>query len=497
MCPPGTNASSMGLFDLSSCEPCPAGYYCPHSGTAIATQRCPGGHYCAAGTASLGNSTICPAGSKCPTGSYAPIACPGGTYQSMTKSADCLPCPAGFECSVGSKYYTVVCPVNKYCPEGSEVGTVCRNGTYGNATRQTSASDCTECPGGKYCNQGFILGNCSTGYFCKSGQHAPSPYVDVSRYSDSVALLRYLQTINGGPCYPGYYCPEGSAEPTSCFNGTVRAEPYGESQEDCGACPLGFLCLVGNPVPVKCSVGHYCPKNSAEIPCPVGTVNPLASQFSLDNCTSCPAGYFCNSTGLSSYKTFHCPSGHYCVERATTAFPCAGGTYRDRVGGIAQDDCDACPGGHFCRSGSSSFEACAEGTYCPVGSEAPTVCPPGHYCPSKSTAPTTCPATYYCPAGAHAPTPCYLGTYCPASTAYPIPCPLGYKAVANTNDTHAVLSSLSSACEECPPGYYGTDPARRECTLGQAGYYYLGAATSATPANITLQRGAVCPSGVN
>lgn len=258
---------------------------------------CPEGYYCKAGTSSIEESNICPAGTYCPKGSFETRTCPGGSYQDSAGSGSCIPCPAGYECPAGSTAYKNKCPRNKYCPEGTETGIICQNGTYGNATRQTSQSDCTSCPGGKYCNQGYILGNCSSGYFCKSGQSSPAPYVNTALFTDTVALLHYLQSLDGGPCYPGYYCPKGTTDPISCSNGTVRINAYGESQHDCGACPLGYLCSVGNPVPVKCQVGHYCPLRSIQIACPVGTYNPVVAQFSLDNCTSCPAGFFCNSTG--------------------------------------------------------------------------------------------------------------------------------------------------------------------------------------------------------
>ena len=495
MCPPGTNATAVGQFSISGCGLCPAGFYCPNSGTVYATLRCPSGHFCQAGTSSLSQSTICPVGTYCPTGSVQYNSCPGGSYQNSAGMGSCIPCPAGYECPAGSTSYQIECPVNRYCPQGTEIGIYCKNGTYGNSTRQISQSDCTTCPGGKYCNQGFILGNCSSGYFCKSGQFSPAPHVDVSQYPDSNVLLHYLQSINGGPCYPGYYCPKATKNPRSCLNGTVRISPYGESQEDCGACPLGYLCSIGNPVPEKCQVGHYCPLKSAQFPCPKGTYNPLSSQFSLDNCTSCPAGFYCNSTGLSSYHNFPCPSGHFCVTKATSAFPCAGGTYRDAIGGIGQADCKTCPGGHFCSNGSSYYKVCNSGTYCPTGSASPTICPPGQYCPANAFVPILCPETYYCPLGASRPMPCSLGTYCPAGTVYPIPCPLGYKAVDNTNHTHHVLASLQSACVKCPAGYYGTDPNRLNCSLGTAGYYFIGASTSDKPTNFTAERGSICPKG--
>ena len=72
---------------------------------------------------------------------------------------------------------------------------------------------------------------------------------------------------------------------------------------------------------------------------------------------------------------------------------------------------------------------------------------------------------------------------------------LGYIAATAPNDTLLVLGSVDTACSACPGGYYGSDPLRLVCSAGLAGYYYLGATTSATPTNITSQRGDICPKG--
>lgn len=41
------------------------------------------------------------------------------------------------------------------------------------------------------------------------------------------------------PCASGFYCPEGSEEPTLCPPHTVAAAPRAKQQEDCEPCPLG------------------------------------------------------------------------------------------------------------------------------------------------------------------------------------------------------------------------------------------------------------------
>eukprot|EP00981_Chlorochromonas_danica_P012180 scaffold4601_cov146-Ochromonas_danica.AAC.2 len=301
--------------------------------------------------------------------------------------------------------------------------------------------------------------------------------------------------MDGGPCYPGHYCPEGTVTPVSCPNGTVRASAYGVSADDCGPCPAGYTCEVGNPVPIACPRGMYCPKGTAGFDCPIGTYNSLLSRASLDDCLLCPAGYFCNATAVTNYTRWPCPLAHYCLIGTADPLPCPAGTYRNAVGAAKQADCFVCPGGYYCLFESSTIIECPAHYYCPSGSSNITICPPGYYCPARTANPVICPESYYCPLGTSIPKPCYFGTYCPAGTDFPIPCPLGYRAVSVPNNTLSVLGSLPTACQECPGGYYGNDPNRLECYLGLPGYYYIGGATTDKPTNLTTERGDICPKG--
>ena len=77
-------------------------------------------------------------------------------------------CQAGYYCPDGSVQTTeVVCPDGAYCPIGSAVPTDCPNGTYSNQTGLESASQCTACLEGYYCN-GFGLTSVSGP--CKEGE---------------------------------------------------------------------------------------------------------------------------------------------------------------------------------------------------------------------------------------------------------------------------------------------------------------------------------------
>jgi hypothetical protein len=108
-------------------------------------------------------------------------------------------------------------------------------------------SDCTVCPAGSYCTQGRIQGKCKGGWFCKGGQDSPMPVAPLteSLKNEVKVLLIYLETLPGGPCPPGRYCPEGTSTPIECpmRNGTstVRSDPYGAVPSDCTACAAGMV----------------------------------------------------------------------------------------------------------------------------------------------------------------------------------------------------------------------------------------------------------------
>ena len=76
-------------------------------------------------------------------------------------------------------------------------------------------------------------------------------------------------------------------------------------------------------VPSPCPAGYYCPEKTAagqSFPCPAGTFGPDQYYFSLDNCTSCTAGYYCEQAGLDA-PTAECWGGYYCTGGASSPTP--------------------------------------------------------------------------------------------------------------------------------------------------------------------------------
>ena len=406
----------------------------------------------------------------------------------------CPLCPPGSLCP-GNSSFPAECPIRSFCPEGSGTPSLCPNGTYGATVNLTSPNQCTPCPPGYFCIDGSITGECSSAYFCRSGQDTPTPYHDVSSFSDDPAQqLQFLVEQNGGQCPPGHFCYAGTYDPFPCENSTVRLETHGSSPDDCGPCPAGYTCFDGDPIPDPCEPGYYCPTGQTRIPCPLGRYNSRYSMSKLDDCLLCPAGSFCNATAVSNPFEWPCPTGEYCLNGTVNPLPCPSGSYRDELNADGRDACYECPAGYYCPRETDVYYSCPERSYCPPGSSNSTACPTGYYCPVNTALPIVCPENYYCPISTAVPQPCYRGTFCPNGTSYPHLCSLGYKAVDESNFTLAILNEEEKACEACPPGEYGDADDRLSCFTCTPGYVCLGATTTSTP-TVDEHRGYICPKG--
>ena len=76
-------------------------------------------------------------------------------------------------------------------------------------------------------------------------------------------------------------------------------------------------------VPAPCPTGYYCPEGTMaaqSYPCPIGTFGPDLYLSTIENCTQCTAGYYCDRTGLSA-PVAECWGGYYCTGGAETATP--------------------------------------------------------------------------------------------------------------------------------------------------------------------------------
>ena len=350
------------------------------------------------------------------------------------------------------------------------------------------------CPAGLYCPAGTdhfptnLYDRCSAGYYCTihTATQTPCPVGTLRRIPGGASLSDCIDVEAGyyvsttgqssptGLCSPGYYCTGKSSTATqyACSAGTFRLITGGTAQSDCGTCPAGSYCGSGSSTPSLCPVGQYCPSGTGATPsyCPAGTYNPGTGMYRLSDCISCPAGYYCATTGLTSYSgpctagylcsgsavnalgglttgtNNPCPAGGYCPAGTPRVIPCSIGYFMSASGQSTSTSCQSCTAGYYCAgAGSSPTSKCDAGYYCtggassskqfitPAGSysntgaSGPTVCAQGSYNPSQGqSACLSCPLGFYCSTtGMTTPVICPAGKYCGLNTITPANCPIG------------------------------------------------------------------------
>ncbi|XP_041849947.1 neurogenic locus notch homolog protein 4-like [Melanotaenia boesemani] len=115
--------------------------------------------------------------------------------------------------------------------------------------------------------------------------------------------------------------------------------------------------------------------------------------MSLNDCSPCPSGFFCNSTALTD-PSGPCSPGHFCSLESTEPSP------------VSQPYGDICPMGHFCPEGSGSPKPCPVGSFLPepgaFSLSQCRPCPPGKYCLNPGASQTS---GFFCSGGADSPTP--------------------------------------------------------------------------------------------
>eukprot|EP00466_Bigelowiella_natans_P015235 jgi/Bigna1/85198/estExt_fgenesh1_pg.C_20409 len=525
-CPNGTYLTDTGKGAVTDCVKCERGSYCGSTGLTEPTGVCEAGYYCNRGASTPtppGDDTggLCPQGHYCLKNTSDPTPCPAGSYANRTGHVVCDVCPSGFFCEQGSDTYVhQICPRGYFCPDGSiNPGTQhpCPNGTYGLTGGLKNVLQCTDCPGGKYCegvSQINFGGDCDAGYYClgKSSSRTPT------------ALNGNAN--NGGICPKGSYCPLGSTNPTPCDGG--RYCLIDGLTTFTGSCTEGFYCQSGAMLPndTVCPPGHYCVAQST-LParCPNGTFSNAEGNVKVSDCTHCTMGSYCNGTGLTEptakctagfycptgteVPSLKCPIGNYCPSGSSAPVPCAAGTYQDEVGtgtckptpdgqysnGTGNTDYEICPVGHICPAGTQygNQYPCPNGTYGAATGRwllsHCTSCTPGKYCGTSGLSNYTgdCSAGYFCTSGAGKPTPtdgitgniCPVGKYCPRGSIVPVVCPAGKFAMNEGNDA-------PEDCLDCPAGQYcagiGSGGVDVNITCN-SGYICTGGSTTPTPLN--------------
>ncbi|XP_013386151.1 signal peptide, CUB and EGF-like domain-containing protein 3, partial [Lingula anatina] len=248
----------------------------------------------------------------------------------MYGQGTCQLCRAGYYCDATYDPVTSIinssCPIGYYCVNGTAWSTQypCPLGTYSQNPNLEAADQCLSCDPGRYCGtlgRNETEGECSEGFWCKSGAISPTP-TDGSK---------------GMICPRGHYCPRGTPFPVPCPLGYWSNTTGQSTPETCQPCPGG----------------HYCDQP--------GLGDPSGQ---------CDPGYFCLSRATSAKPSEGvligdiCPPGHYCPEAGTvTPIPCPIGHYASSNGTVK---CEVCPVGHYCIDGVEPV-TCPPRFYCAIG----------------------------------------------------------------------------------------------------------------------------------
>ena len=85
---------------------------------------------------------------------------------------------------------------------------------------------------------------------------------------------------------------------------------------------------------------------------------------STSACTSCPAGYYCPTAGMTAGYGNQCTAGSYCVSGSIQPVLCSAGTYNSLAGQTSAAACTACTAGYYCSAGSTTATQNACSTTC-------------------------------------------------------------------------------------------------------------------------------------
>ena len=408
MCPWGTYNALVQGTTSSSCTSWDGGKYCKTTGLDAVSGTCDQGYYCTGGakykdndsslTGASGTGGYWTKGNFWPTGSTSLTTCTPGNYCSEDYlSAVSAPCIERYYCSGGtsaerptsdSTYKGNICPAGNYCPTGSTSGTACAAGTYQPNQGAAASSECLACPPGKYCSATGLStssGTCTVGFYWEGGSTSPSPATAV--------------------CSIGYYCPAGSVQQILWDESSYQSLT---KQGSCTTCSTTKYWFDTN-TEVDWEAGYYWPGNNKKKACFPGNYGDTTALSSLvAACKTCPAGkawedfatntnyktwaggYYCNTGAISSIPQSvaqggaRCDKGKYCPEGSSTQTSCPAGKYCEKTGlSEATGDWEA---GYYCTGGttqqnptSSGGAVWPSGYYCPGGSSSPTAWPIGTY----------------------------------------------------------------------------------------------------------------------
>ena len=208
----------------------------------------------------------------------------------MTSAEQCVVCPEGTSCSVGSA-----------------LATPCAPGTFNDQTEQET---CTKCEPGKFSDLEGLTAckDCKFGYYCGLGAATslPCPGGTAPPAGFSSMMTSVTQCV---PCPAGTSCAVGSEAPSPCLPGSFGAA---ERQETCNLCKPGtFTDDASKTACDACTAGYLCVEGaSAPQPCRGGThanqtvLSRMGFLSSLDQCIVCPAGTSCSVGSAEPFRAY-------------------------------------------------------------------------------------------------------------------------------------------------------------------------------------------------
>ena len=115
---------------------------------------------------------------------------------------------------------------------------------------------------------------------------------------------------------------------TQCPTGTYNPNVTGTSLDACSACGVGYYCEAGSEAETGCARGTF------------------GNETGLNECLTCEAGSFQGKEGQAACEA--CPVGGYCEDVGAVQArptPCPPGTWSNKTGLKSADECDPCPAG--------------------------------------------------------------------------------------------------------------------------------------------------------
>ncbi|KOO29948.1 cytadherence high molecular weight protein 2 [Chrysochromulina tobinii] len=140
------------------------------------------------------------------------------------------------------------------CDEHSQVDGSGENPSLSDVTLMTSPDQCVACPIGTSCSVGSAV----------AVPCAPGTYNNRSRQETCLKCAAgSFQMLAGqtscSPCTPGYYCAEGAATPVPCPGGKFNNRTGLESADGCVPVGFGYWAPTGSVFPIPCPSGFSCP----------------------------------------------------------------------------------------------------------------------------------------------------------------------------------------------------------------------------------------------